>query len=155
MRLGVSHETLETIRAKCAAYNLSTKLTGAGGGGCAVTLVPDGMSFPQSASFPLHPHLFPDFSDDQLKSLINDLSTANFDPYITSVGGSGLGILSPYGRKPLETATPADGPITPPDTPSDQIDGGLSPKTLREHFVTIKTEELNQWADARGRWLFV
>jgi hypothetical protein len=42
--LGVSHPVLEEIRSKTAAapYGLSTKLTGAGGGGCAVTLVPDG-----------------------------------------------------------------------------------------------------------------
>jgi mevalonate kinase len=42
--LGVSHPALEIIRAKTAAlpYRLSTKLTGAGGGGCAVTLLPDG-----------------------------------------------------------------------------------------------------------------
>lgn len=42
--LGVSHPVLETIRAQTAAepYRLSTKLTGAGGGGCAVTLIPDG-----------------------------------------------------------------------------------------------------------------
>ena len=41
--LGVSHDSLELIRMKCssAPYNLSTKLTGAGGGGCTVTLVPD------------------------------------------------------------------------------------------------------------------
>ena len=41
--LGVSHPVLEAIRAQTAAepYCLSTKLTGAGGGGCAVTLVPD------------------------------------------------------------------------------------------------------------------
>lgn len=41
--LGVSHRTLETIRAKTIEqpYHLSTKLTGAGGGGCAVTLLPD------------------------------------------------------------------------------------------------------------------
>jgi len=42
--LGVSHPVLEAIRIQAAAepYHLSTKLTGAGGGGCAVTLVPDG-----------------------------------------------------------------------------------------------------------------
>ncbi len=46
--LGVSHPSLEVIRAKTAGapYRLSTKLTGAGGGGCAVTLVPDGRSTP-------------------------------------------------------------------------------------------------------------
>ncbi len=42
--LGVSHPALETIRNKTAVpHGLSTKLTGAGGGGCAVTLIPDGM----------------------------------------------------------------------------------------------------------------
>ena len=42
--LGVSHPVLETIRALTTAepYGLTTKLTGAGGGGCAVTLIPDG-----------------------------------------------------------------------------------------------------------------
>ena len=41
--LGVSHPSLETIREKTAnPHGLSTKLTGAGGGGCAVTLIPDG-----------------------------------------------------------------------------------------------------------------
>jgi mevalonate kinase len=42
--LGVSHPVLEAIRTQTAAepYSLSTKLTGAGGGGCAVTLIPDG-----------------------------------------------------------------------------------------------------------------
>src|SRR6266702_8468660 len=42
--LDVSHPVLETIRVQTAAepYCLSTKLTGAGGGGCAVTLIPDG-----------------------------------------------------------------------------------------------------------------
>ncbi|KAJ7090437.1 hypothetical protein C8R44DRAFT_648218, partial [Mycena epipterygia] len=42
--LGVSHPSLETIHATTAAlpYRLSTKLTGAGGGGCVVTLVQDG-----------------------------------------------------------------------------------------------------------------
>lgn len=43
--LGVSHPSLEVIRETTATspYHLSTKLTGAGGGGCAVTLLPDGM----------------------------------------------------------------------------------------------------------------
>ena len=42
--LGVSHPSLENIRQITAAkpYALHTKLTGAGGGGCAVTLIPDG-----------------------------------------------------------------------------------------------------------------
>ena len=41
--LGVSHAALEIVRVKTAnaPYNLKSKLTGAGGGGCAVTLIPD------------------------------------------------------------------------------------------------------------------
>lgn len=44
--LGVSHPSLEMIVAATAAepFGLATKLTGAGGGGCAVTLIPDGES---------------------------------------------------------------------------------------------------------------
>jgi mevalonate kinase len=52
--LGVSHPVLEAIRTQAAAepYRLSTKLTGAGGGGCAVTLIPDGGLLIRS-NFPL------------------------------------------------------------------------------------------------------
>ena len=52
--LGVSHPVLEAIRTQAAAepYRLSTKLTGAGGGGCAVTLIPDGGLHTHS-NFPL------------------------------------------------------------------------------------------------------
>ncbi|KAF8132163.1 GHMP kinase, partial [Mycena galopus ATCC 62051] len=78
--LGVSHASVETIRATTAAapYGVSTKLTGAGGGGCAVTLLPD------------------DFEAETLDKLIAELEHETFVPYVTSVGGSGLGILSPY-----------------------------------------------------------
>jgi mevalonate kinase len=45
VQLGVSHAALEAIRAKTASepFGLHTKLTGAGGGGCAYTLIPDGL----------------------------------------------------------------------------------------------------------------
>ena len=43
-KLGVSHASLEAVKTKAEQkpYGLHTKLTGAGGGGCAVTIVPDG-----------------------------------------------------------------------------------------------------------------
>jgi len=46
--LGVSHPSLERILevTKEKPFELSTKLTGAGGGGCAVTLIPDCELFP-------------------------------------------------------------------------------------------------------------
>lgn len=43
--IGVSHPSLEKVRAITAASGLKTKLTGAGGGGCAVTFIRDGKSF--------------------------------------------------------------------------------------------------------------
>ncbi|KAJ1558433.1 hypothetical protein HK405_013698, partial [Cladochytrium tenue] len=38
--LGVSHASLERVRAATAPLGLASKLTGAGGGGCAITFVP-------------------------------------------------------------------------------------------------------------------
>ncbi|EPQ52753.1 cystathionine beta-l [Gloeophyllum trabeum ATCC 11539] len=129
--LGVSHASLEAIRAKTAQsiYKLSTKLTGAGGGGCAVTLVPD------------------DMREELLQQLISDLLSDNFQPYLTSVGGSGLGILSPYGQ---------DAPFTPPETPNDANDEAyLSREPLRATFQEKSVLELPEWAESRGRWLYV
>lgn len=133
--MGVSHPALEAIKAKTKSspFGLSTKLTGAGGGGCAVTLIPD------------------DFKDETLQELIGALSVDNFDPYMTSVGGSGLGILSPYGQRPLpEEALLA----TPPGTPEDAAAGApLDP--LRAPFEKVDVGKLGSWADGLGRWLFV
>ncbi|KAJ7914934.1 Cys/Met metabolism PLP-dependent enzyme-domain-containing protein [Mycena leptocephala] len=139
--LGVSHPTLETIRACTAAppYELSTKLTGAGGGGCAVTLVPD------------------DFQQDALDKLIGELVNEKFVPYLTSVGGSGLGILSPYTPPNLgqsHTAVVPSGQVTPPETP------GLGPTLAGDPLLRLAFEkqgipDLAQWADGLGRWLYV
>ncbi|WWC58066.1 cystathionine beta-lyase [Kwoniella dejecticola CBS 10117] len=76
VNLGVSHPSLEIVVAATAAepFGLATKLTGAGGGGCAVTLIPD--DFPQSS----------------LDALITTLEAQGFQPHLTSVGGPGLGI---------------------------------------------------------------
>ncbi|KAL0574237.1 cystathionine beta-lyase [Marasmius crinis-equi] len=119
--LGVSHPALEAIRDKTSAlpYGLSTKLTGAGGGGCAVTLVPD------------------DFKADAMKDLLAELSASNYDPYTTSVGGSGLGILSPY-----------------KEHRNKQTKDGVE-DTIQGAFKTKETTELTPWANDLGRWLYV
>ncbi|KAF7985652.1 hypothetical protein HWV62_2177 [Athelia sp. TMB] len=134
--MGVSHASLEAIKAqtKSSPFNLSTKLTGAGGGGCAVTLVPD------------------DFSDATMTELKSALRNDGFDTYLTSVGGSGLGILSPYGQR-----APADAPPTPPSDSSqsaiDLVDE--APEPLRSSLDAKPLGELSAWADSLGRWLFV
>ncbi|TRM64441.1 Cys/Met metabolism PLP-dependent enzyme-domain-containing protein [Schizophyllum amplum] len=148
--LGVSHPTLENIRAKTAnaPYGLSTKLTGAGGGGCAVTLVPD------------------EFSAENLAALVQELVDANFEPYSTSIGGSGLGILSPYAHhRNFHESSHIDGVVTPPETPGPELstppgsekaaadDKPLPP--LRSAFERTSLTDLSEWVDGLGRWLFV
>lgn len=56
--LGVSHESLEHIVSVSNRYGLSSKLTGAGGGGYAITLIP------------------PNFSKNQLEEMKKDLGPA-------------------------------------------------------------------------------
>jgi len=69
------------------------------------------------------------------------LSNEKFVPYLTSVGGSGLGILSPY-NEPQQLATPPEG-----------TDGAV--ELLRDTFASKATSELSGWVDSLGRWLFV
>ncbi|THH10897.1 hypothetical protein EW145_g1028 [Phellinidium pouzarii] len=137
--LGVSHPALEAVKEKTSAYGLQTKLTGAGGGGCAVTLVPD------------------NFSEDQLKQLMSELLNDGFVPYLTSVGGSGIGILSPYGT----SATPSvyGALATPPETP--KVSGSLTKDAplyftrLQHAFDAVSAVRFADWAEQTGRWLYV
>lgn len=85
----------------------------------------------------------------QLDALAKELSATNFDPYLTAVGGSGLGVLSPYDHESFATDLPT--PLTPPETPAD----GPVKTPLRDEFDAVSTEELSKWAEGRGRWLFV
>jgi len=137
--LGVSHPSLELIREKTAAspFNLSTKLTGAGGGGCAVTLIPD------------------DFSDALMADLLAELSANNFDPHLTSVGGSGLGILSPYPEHRNSSANVPQGQVTPPETPDEAANGSQLGNSLRTPFEVNSLSELSGWAHDLGKWLYV
>jgi hypothetical protein len=130
--LGVSHPALETIRAKTAdPFKFSTKLTGAGGGGCAVTLLPDGAPFLphpfESAGWLTVPA---DVDNATLSMLTAALSELGFVPYLTAVGGSGLGVLPPSRAHP-GAAESADA------------------------FTKSSAPALAEWAEARGRWLYV
>lgn len=97
-----------------------------------------------------------DFKDASLHELTAALIGDNFDPYLTSVGGSGLGILSPYGQR----GSPDSAPATPPETPNgveEPVEAaiGAPPDPLRASFETKTIAELAAWAERQGKWLFV
>jgi len=112
--LGASHISLEEICELTDEFGLCTKLTGAGGGGCAVTLIPD------------------DFYDDSLNILTDKLVEAGYHPYLTTVGGSGLGVY----------------PVTGDPTPEEKED-------LKMAFIEEPRSTLAKWAEKQGGWLYV
>ncbi|KAJ3105345.1 Mevalonate kinase [Physocladia obscura] len=69
--LGVSHPSLDQIALITQKYGLVSKLTGAGGGGCAVTLIRE------------------DYDNEQLKTVINELEEAGFECFEGNVGCAG------------------------------------------------------------------
>ena len=76
--LGVSHPRLERIRELVDSAKLGwTKLTGAGGGGSAITL------------------LKPEASPEALKLLEAQLDEEDFERFETTLGGNGVGVLWP------------------------------------------------------------
>ncbi|KAH8598126.1 ribosomal protein S5 domain 2-type protein [Bisporella sp. PMI_857] len=76
--LGVSHPKLERIRELVDHEGIGwTKLTGAGGGGCAITL------------------LKPDVPADTLERLNNTLEREGYSKYKTTLGCDGIGVLMP------------------------------------------------------------
>lgn len=76
--LGVSHPRLERIRELVDYSNIGwTKLTGAGGGGCAITLLRN------------------EAEDSARKSLKDRLVEEGFELYETILGGDGVGVLYP------------------------------------------------------------
>ncbi|MCJ1395895.1 Mevalonate kinase [Xylographa bjoerkii] len=76
--LGVSHPRLERIRELVDTVGCGwTKLTGAGGGGCAITL------------------LRPGAQAEDLKDLETRLEAESFERFETTLGGDGVGILWP------------------------------------------------------------
>ena len=80
--------------------------------------------------------------DSILRALIEGLTGSGFRPYLTSVGGSGLGVLSPY--------DPANYAVA-----SLKLENPVQQPSLRETFEAKGIEELTAWAEQRGRWLYV
>lgn len=87
--------------------------------------------------------------------MISTLQNEGYGTYSTSVGGSGLGILSPYSAE-SHSGVMEGGPVTPPETPNihDEEELGVR-RSYREEFKSKKAEELADWVEKRGRWLFV
>ncbi|KIJ66660.1 hypothetical protein HYDPIDRAFT_127875 [Hydnomerulius pinastri MD-312] len=150
VQLRVSHESLETVRNITGAepYNLATKLTGAGGGGCAVTLVPE------------------DFPSSSLTSLVTSLeskrfTSENFKTYLTEVGGPGLGILSPSSTSSRRRTGLDEELATPPETPAPEVEDevqvqlGGGKETLERTFAGKSKGELKEWVEALGGWVYV
>ena len=76
--LGVSHPRLERIRELVDSANVGwTKLTGAGGGGSAITL------------------LKPDAAPEALRALETKLDEEGFERFEATLGGDGVGVLLP------------------------------------------------------------
>ena len=69
--LGVGHPSLTAVRDLSRAHGCSSKLTGAGGGGCAITLLPRGR-------------------EDTAERLAQALQQAGFETFQSSIGGRGV-----------------------------------------------------------------
>jgi len=73
--LGVGHPALEKVREITMQHGLHTKLTGAGGGGCAFTLIR------------------PDVPKETVELVKKDLSRLGYDCFETVIGGKGVGVI--------------------------------------------------------------
>ncbi|PIN21044.1 Mevalonate kinase MVK/ERG12 [Handroanthus impetiginosus] len=72
--MGVSHASIETVIRTTLKYKLSTKLTGAGGGGCVLTLLPSLLS------------------GTVVDKVIAELESCGFQCLIAGIGGRGVEI---------------------------------------------------------------
>lgn len=75
--IGVGHSSLDKLCQVTAAYGLHSKLTGAGGGGCGLTL------------------LRPDANPSVVEASKRALKDLGYDCWETNIGGSGVSLQSP------------------------------------------------------------
>ncbi|KAF7805129.1 mevalonate kinase [Senna tora] len=72
--MGVCHATIETVLRTTVKYKLASKLTGAGGGGCVLTLLPTLLS------------------RIIIDKVISELESSKFQCFLTGIGGKGVEI---------------------------------------------------------------
>ncbi|GES88901.1 mevalonate kinase isoform X1 [Rhizophagus clarus] len=73
--LGVGHPSIDKVREITAQYSLHSKLTGAGGGGCVLTLLRD------------------DVTNDDIMRIKLALTSIGFECFETKIGGHGISVL--------------------------------------------------------------
>lgn len=97
-----------------------------------------------------------DFEASTLQGLVSALESSNFKSYLTSVGGSGLGILSPYrAHRQTQPARGRDALGVPDSAIDDAEETLVANDSFKEEFKKVDTIEFSQWAEGRGRWLYV
>ncbi|XVF31313.1 hypothetical protein REPUB_Repub16aG0135000 [Reevesia pubescens] len=74
LSIGVSHTSIETVLQTTMKYKLASKLTGAGGGGCVLTLLPTKLS------------------GEVVDKLVEELESYGFQCFTAGIGGKGVQI---------------------------------------------------------------
>lgn len=133
VQLGVSHSSLETIRTTLSPlvvdsteFALDTKLTGAGGGGCAVTLLPSSAN-----------------ASAVQEEAVKTLTKLGMQCYPTTIGGAGVSLLVSPEEELGKGMTGRDGETGDVTAAS----GGL-----RQRFIGLSNKELGEWLEGGSRW---
>ena len=91
----------------------------------AIRLVPSSLQYTQLTEFQLN-------FEESLQQLTDKLVESGYQPYMTTVGGSGLGVY----------------PVEGNPTPEEKV-------KLTQAFISQPRTSLATWAEEQGGWLYV